>query len=129
MEKQWELPQTSNEGWPDWAIFCQSGYFWMPIVTFWKDEVTQRNGDILGDFLLKIFFPKGFDVGIFRFQKRFVVNVLHSQIELWCRYFGNFWAGWLFWLLFQKFGQFFPIILSPWSNEYKWSFYKEETHF
>ncbi len=39
-------------GWPDWAIFHQLGYFWRFIVIFWKDEVAQRNGDILGYFLL-----------------------------------------------------------------------------
>jgi hypothetical protein len=28
------------------------GYFWRFIVIFWKDEVAQRNGEILGNFLL-----------------------------------------------------------------------------
>jgi hypothetical protein len=38
-------------GWPDWAIFHQLGYFWRLIMIFWKDEVAQRNGNILGYFL------------------------------------------------------------------------------
>jgi hypothetical protein len=43
-------------GWPDWAFFCQLGYFWKLIVSSWNDEVTQRNGDILGYFLIKQIF-------------------------------------------------------------------------
>ena len=43
--------KLSNQAqWPDWAIFR---YFWRLIMIFWKDEVAQRNGDILGYFLLK----------------------------------------------------------------------------
>jgi hypothetical protein len=29
--------------WPDWAIFCQLGYFWRLIMIFWKDVVAQNN--------------------------------------------------------------------------------------
>jgi hypothetical protein len=43
-------------GWPDWAIFHQLGYFWMPIVTFWKDELAQINDDIFGFFLQNFYF-------------------------------------------------------------------------
>ncbi len=46
----------SKPGWPDWVIFCQLGYFWMPNVTFWKDEVDRRNCNNLGYFLFKQFF-------------------------------------------------------------------------
>jgi len=35
---------TLKSGWPDWAIFCQSGHFWRLSMIFWKDEVAQNNG-------------------------------------------------------------------------------------
>jgi hypothetical protein len=60
-------------------------------------EVAQRNGDILGYFLLKHIFTKigtfktWFVVGILRFQKRFNVHILDFQFELSYRYFGFFW--------------------------------------
>jgi hypothetical protein len=38
------------------GIFHQLGYFWRLIMIFWKDEVAQRNGDILGYFLHKHIF-------------------------------------------------------------------------
>ncbi len=72
-------------GWQDWAIFRQLGYFWRLIMIIWKDEVAQRNGDILGYFLFKqinyIFteissFRTRFVVGIRRFHKWFDVDVL-----------------------------------------------------
>ncbi len=81
--------------WPDWVIFCQLGYFWMPIVPVWKDEVAQRNGDILGYLLLKqlfdIFtkissFKIWFVVGILRFQKWFVVDVSDFKIGHLCSF-------------------------------------------
>jgi len=37
-------------------IFCQFCYFWMPIMTFCKDEVAKINGEILGYFLLEQIF-------------------------------------------------------------------------
>ncbi len=43
----------SEAGWPDWAIFRQLGYFWRFIIIFWKDEVAQNNGNILGYSLFK----------------------------------------------------------------------------
>ncbi len=33
--------------------FFQLGYFWRPIMIFWKDEVAQNNGDFLGNFLFQ----------------------------------------------------------------------------
>ncbi len=33
--------------------FGQLGYFWKLIMIIWKDEVAQRNGNILGYFLLR----------------------------------------------------------------------------
>ncbi len=70
------------------------------MVIFWKDEIAQRNGNILGFFLLKqinyIFtyicsFKTWFVVGILRFQKWFDVDILGFQIGVYCRYFGLFW--------------------------------------
>jgi len=69
--------------WPDWAIFCQLGYFWRLIMIFWKDEVAQNNGDFLSYFLFKeiyyIFtemsnFKTWFVVGILRFLNWFDVE-------------------------------------------------------
>jgi hypothetical protein len=40
-------------GWPDLAIFCQSGYFWRLIMIFWKDEAAKNNVYFLGYFLFK----------------------------------------------------------------------------
>jgi hypothetical protein len=37
-------------GWPDWAIFLPIG---LHLEAFWKDEVAQNNGDIVGYFLFK----------------------------------------------------------------------------
>jgi len=61
-------------------------------MTFRKDEVTQRNGDTLGYFLLKHFFfiftyisslkVRFVFAGIFKFQKWFDVDILDFQIEL-----------------------------------------------
>ncbi len=69
---------------------------------FCKDEVAQRNCDILGNFLLKQIyyiltyvrsFKTWFVVGILRFQKWFDVDVLGFQIEVCCRYFSLYWLG------------------------------------
>jgi hypothetical protein len=43
----------SQTGWPDWAIFCQMGYFWKLNAIYWKDEVAQNSGDFLDYFLVK----------------------------------------------------------------------------
>ncbi len=67
------------------------------IVTVWKAEVAQRNGDFLGYFLLSNFLFTFswtnsccvvFVVGILGFQewKWFDADVLDFQIKLWCRY-------------------------------------------
>ncbi len=37
------MPEQQS-GSPDWAIFCQLGYFWRLIMIFGKDEVTKRFG-------------------------------------------------------------------------------------
>jgi len=39
-------------------FFTTWAAFWKPVVTFGKDEVAQRNGDILGYFLLQQFLKK-----------------------------------------------------------------------
>jgi len=97
-------------------FFCQLGYFWKPIVTFCKDEVTQRNGDILGYFLLMQFFlhfhlNKQFQTvvccGHLRFQKMFDVDFFNFHIELSYRYFGLFWLGDCFGYFFQNLDKFF----------------------
>jgi hypothetical protein len=44
------LSPSLAPGWPDLAIFHQLGFVWKLIIIFWKDEVAQRNGDILGYF-------------------------------------------------------------------------------
>ncbi len=59
-------------------------------------------------------FKVWFDVGILRFQKWFVVDVLGFQIELCHRYFDLFWLGQLFGLFFEKNGNFLLIFWSPW---------------
>ncbi len=71
-------------------FFCQFGYFWMPIVTFWKEEVAQDNGDILDYFLLWHFlhlhlnkhFQNMVCWGILRLQKCFFADVSGIQIGL-----------------------------------------------
>ncbi len=50
-------------------------YIWKLIMIFWKDEVTQRNGDIL-DYFLASSFKTWFVEGILRFQKWFDVDIL-----------------------------------------------------
>ncbi len=69
---------------------------------FRKDEVSQRNSDILGYFLLEqiyyiltyIYSFKTWSVvGILRFLKWFDVDVIDFQIEVHCRYFDLFWLG------------------------------------
>jgi hypothetical protein len=47
-------PDKINIG--NMVIFHPLGYFWMPIVTLWKDEVAQRNGNILNFFWQSKFF-------------------------------------------------------------------------
>ncbi len=39
--------------WPDWAIFCQLGYFGRLIMISWTDEVAQNIGNFLGYFLFQ----------------------------------------------------------------------------
>jgi hypothetical protein len=78
---------------------------------FWKDEIAQRNGNILAYFLRKqiyyIFtsmssFKTWFVVSNLRFQKWFDAYFLGFQIELCCRYFdlfgclGHFLKNWAF---------------------------------
>ncbi len=60
-------------GWPDWAIFCQLGYFWRLIMIFWKDEVAQNNGNYLGYILFK--------------QIYYICILLQFQNMICCRYF------------------------------------------
>ncbi len=88
----WQFCHQGDQiGW----FFCQLGYFWMPIVPVWKDEVAQRNGDILGYLLLKQLlyvitkissFKTWFVVGILRFQKGFVVDVSDFKIGHLCSF-------------------------------------------
>ncbi len=42
----------SKQGGQIGQVFWPLGYVWKLIVIFWKDEVAQRNDDILGYFLL-----------------------------------------------------------------------------
>jgi hypothetical protein len=62
------------------------GYFGKLIVIFGENEVAQRNGNILGNFLLEqilTFSSKWwFLVSILRFQEWFDVDIFDSQIEL-----------------------------------------------
>ncbi len=65
-------------------MFLQLGYFWNLILIFWKDEVAESNGNILGYFWFKQMycnftwigmFKTWFVIAILRFQKWFDVDV------------------------------------------------------
>jgi hypothetical protein len=49
---------------------------------FCKDEVAQRNGNILGYFLHKIFSPEWFVPSIFRFQNGFNADILYFLLAI-----------------------------------------------
>jgi hypothetical protein len=53
LQASYDLNFDWGVGWPDWVIFLQLGYFWRPIMIFWKEEVAQSNEDILGKFLFE----------------------------------------------------------------------------
>ncbi len=98
----YELTKTSAIGVTRLGNFLPIGLLLEAHYDFFKDEVAQRNGDILCYFLLKqiyyIFtsissFITWFVVGILRFQKRSDVDVLGFQIKICCRHFGLFWLG------------------------------------
>ncbi len=72
----------------------------MSFLTFWKGEVAERNGDILGYFLLRQMFYTFTKISSFivefvilGFKKWFYVDVLDFQIEFHCWYFGNWGLG------------------------------------
>ena len=75
--------------WPDAAKFCHLGYFLKASAIFFLEKVAEKNGDILGNFLIwskfSIFtlisnFKTCFDVDILNFKKSFVVDVLDFKI-------------------------------------------------
>jgi hypothetical protein len=99
----------------------QIGWFfanWATLmVIFWKDEVAQRNANILVMFCSRKFLH-------FHLIEQFQNMVCCRDFEVskgdWCRYFGLssrilmqvFWQ--LFWLLSKYFGKIFQIFWSPW---------------
>ncbi len=108
----WHLRQNkryimTGTGWPDWAIFANWTTFGGSLWYFCKDEVAQRNGDILGYFLPKqikyIFtqinsFKIWFVVRTLMFLKWFDADGLGFQIQLYWHgnclgYFLNNWAN------------------------------------
>ncbi len=75
--------------WPDAAKFRHLGYFLKASAIFFLKKVVEKNGDILGYFLIwsksSIFtliscFKTCFDVDILNFKKSFVVDVLDFKI-------------------------------------------------
>jgi hypothetical protein len=92
-------------------------------MTFRKDKIAQRNGSILGCFLIMqiyyIFtlissFKTWFIVRILRFLMGFDVDVLDFQIELCCRYFGFFCLGDCLGYFLKNWVIYFQIFWSPW---------------
>jgi hypothetical protein len=102
--------------------FCELGFFWMSMVTFWKDEVAQRNGNIWATFFSSIFsflhfhlnkqFQSRISRGIFRFQKWWRCFGL-SNWALMERYFGIYGLGSCFGSSFSKIWAFFQYTGHP----------------